>query len=590
MSFFEMNLNYFVDKIPGLQAFLERADRAALKMMNSRKGPWTAEVNGVLVQSRYNPEKEVSHLSKRHSGSLHLHIGLGLGYALKADSRGNQTDFLVFEPDPTVLLAAFEVHPVSQWVQEKQACLFIDRTVFLEALKENAAMTGHVLTYVCPYHKKVWAETVTMTLTQIRDIKASLSFEKQTHINRSRQVLMSTLSSLSYALDARPFQTDSASSSLVGLCRGMPMVIVSPGPSLEKNLADLIPYRRKVRIMALARSVPVLKRFGIEPDFLVHIEFQDFISLIEHSTNLAETIFLLPYQCHFRYFQFPARAHYVYYSAYNLMLKWFQIQGVLPRQSPVPTGGSVAHDALGLALVMGASPVVLIGQDLALGPDQSNFSQNIKNDLKPLAGYFGGTVPSPGNYRQFHRWFEEFAETARVEYPAQMLLNCTEGGSFIEGFERRSLRDAAHLCFESRDELAFPIPLPEQGSILEGAGVEHVVKTLKKIREKVGRIQVLNRYVLTQIRERLSTYDHDRLTLPPELMEMDRQFSEAGKELFFYAAFFQEAIYEAREYEPSVKNPGTVLTRMKIIHSASLRSSSEVLKLLEKCMCMIRKL
>jgi cob(I)alamin adenosyltransferase len=56
-----------------------------------------------------------------------------------------------------------------------------------------------------------------------------------------------------------------------------------------------------------------------------------------------------------------------------------------------------------------------------------------------LPGWAGGTVPSSFMFAMFHRWF---VETAKREAGPVQILNCTEGGAYIDGMTHLPLAEA----------------------------------------------------------------------------------------------------------------------------------------------------
>ena len=73
--------------------------------------------------------------------------------------------------------------------------------------------------------------------------------------------------------------------------------------------------------------------------------------------------------------------------------------------------------------------------------DKGQSTNKVVESLLSLPGYFGGTVPTRTNYYSFHGGFVQLAKIeASTEYPIP-LINSTEGGAYIEGFDHISLQD-----------------------------------------------------------------------------------------------------------------------------------------------------
>jgi hypothetical protein len=145
--------------------------------------------------------------------------------------------------------------------------------------------------------------------------------------------------------------------------------------------------------------------------------------------------------------------------------------------------GSVSTLAFSLAQRLGCSPIVLVGQDLAytngqtyangtpyegsrvkLSADGSQIEHErsaalkatngkliSKEPLLPAVAWGGqGTVHSTFGFSAVRSWFELAADVLRYDRPDQRLVNATEGGGRIAGFEELTLAEVL-------------APLPELG-------------------------------------------------------------------------------------------------------------------------------
>jgi hypothetical protein len=65
-----------------------------------------------------------------------------------------------------------------------------------------------------------------------------------------------------------------------------------------------------------------------------------------------------------------------------------------------------------------------------------------REKVMTLPGYYGGTVLTKRDYAMFHADFEHRAEMENTKCNPIRLLNCTEGGAYIKGFEHIPLAEA----------------------------------------------------------------------------------------------------------------------------------------------------
>lgn len=230
---------------------------------------------------------------------------------------------------------------------------------------------------------------------------------------------------------------------------GRPAIIVSPGPSLSRNIQALKAAQGRALLIAPLQTLRRLHLEGIRPDFAVVLDSHDHASaprdfigdipdawlpdLIASSSAHAN---VLSRFAQARVYFFDAGGPLEHLLARAMSAPW-----------PVLSAGSVAITCLRLAHHWGCSPIALVGQDLAFAADGQRYATGAGRDapapqaLCELPGYHGGTVQTAPDYFLFHHQFQELAATYRVERPELQLFNCTEGGAAIAGFDPLPLRD-----------------------------------------------------------------------------------------------------------------------------------------------------
>ena len=246
--------------------------------------------------------------------------------------------------------------------------------------------------------------------------------------------------------------------------KGRAAIVVSPGPSLEKNVDLLKKVRGKVLVICVLHAFKELQRRGIIPDIVIHIDPADLKTLYSRKNDKKVS--------HWEEWiednDFKGVSHLIVSNLsapnmYNLDAKktmWMSpglpIGEYLPEKSHDYTriGGSVSHAAFDLAVEFGCSSIALIGQDLARSIDGDLYAKNA--DLKfneeeekeekrralgadvEVKGYYGDTVLSNNTFVYFRRTYEEFAE--ELKGTEIKVFNCTEGGAFINGFKHITLK------------------------------------------------------------------------------------------------------------------------------------------------------
>jgi hypothetical protein len=255
-------------------------------------------------------------------------------------------------------------------------------------------------------------------------------------------------------------------------------IIVSPGPSLDKNIDQLKKLDGKALVIAVSHSLEFLKSKNIIPDVVLHVDpnvnieryFKGFefekVELVVLSATTAPALFALP----------SKNKAWIFANAYydNWLMELLGIEDY------TMWGSSVSVAALKLASEWGCKKVAVIGQDLSFPPGKyyagntyapesiiGMFEESEKNRQFMLPGYYGGEVVTKNDYRVYHSQFQELAKDLKKRCKMK-LYNCTEGGADIQGFKNCSLEEfiSKRLNTEDRSKKSlFSANLNEVSSI-----------------------------------------------------------------------------------------------------------------------------
>ena len=226
----------------------------------------------------------------------------------------------------------------------------------------------------------------------------------------------------------------------------VPMIIVSAGPSLNKNMQELKRAKGKALIIAVDAAVNPLVRNGIIPDINICVDPSKGEEYI--SEKGAEQV---PLVCGMNAGRALTRTHTgvkILFSDNNVYTrKFFDDNGI--DIVALSTGGSVSTNAYSLARYLNAKRVILVGQDLAFTNDESHAKGSVRGDetLEEITGdyvviedtdIYGNPVKSSEMFKIFRMWFEKQIEL----FPEIRLIDATEGGALIKGSEVMTLSEA----------------------------------------------------------------------------------------------------------------------------------------------------
>ena len=254
--------------------------------------------------------------------------------------------------------------------------------------------------------------------------------------------------------------------------KNRPAVIVSPGPSLAKQLPALREAQGRVCIVCGTHSLHVLKRAGIKPDITLiadpgdharhfaGIEPED-MGLVGIAVTARPQEFELPLP---RRFAFAGNGQIDSWISASVGENW-----------AVSTGGSVACCCMSLAQRLGCNPIVFIGQDLSFESGGRYYSEgsldedvsveqmdggtwkmshadggmamNLQRSVQ-IPGYYGGMVNTSQPLHAFWTWFEAISARDRNKF---RFINSTEGGARIPSMEQMPFSEALSLAQEPFD-------------------------------------------------------------------------------------------------------------------------------------------
>ena len=230
-------------------------------------------------------------------------------------------------------------------------------------------------------------------------------------------------------------------------------IIVSTGPSLDKQLATLKKFVPYATIISLDASYPILAKHGIVPDYVTSIE------RVEATSSFFKK----------RYGKFDKDIYFIVASLTHRKT----IENIKPRRLVLTMrpqqselifklddygylgiGHSTANQAYQLAYVLGHKNIVLIGQDLAFAPDGSSHAKGHAfaqaDEYLYVTAYGGeGEVRTTYVWDKFKNQFENDIEESSKE--GVITYNCTEGGARIAGAtEKPFLETMSELCKDKK--------------------------------------------------------------------------------------------------------------------------------------------
>lgn len=296
-------------------------------------------------------------------GVVALGFGLGHHVATVARALARTGILLCFEPDIPLLRAVLERVDHGDWIRRANLVLIThadDSAPISEAISGaeglftlGAAFLEH------PACRARLGNTLDAFATRFTDVLRAARTTILTTLVQSEATLRNLLMNADWYVSSRGI------SDLRDAARARPAVVVSAGPSLQRNLHLLAQpgIRDRVVIIAVQTVLKTLLAKGIRPHFVTALDHHEISRRFYEGLSAADvegvTLVAEPRANPAILDAFPGAIRCVHDD-------WLEdiLRDVAPPKGSLPAGATVAHLAYSLARHLGCDPVIMIGQDL----------------------------------------------------------------------------------------------------------------------------------------------------------------------------------------------------------------------------------
>ncbi len=446
------------------------------------------------ICSKYDPLKEaerfVGSIEEYDAETLFIIYGLGLGYHIEEliNSVSENNKILILEPDWQVFKKANELVDLQKIISNPNIFILVgnssENVVKILWAYINASNANNFQFLPFSNYNKVFNDFYNEVTKVLKE-----------HV-MTVQVLLSTVSYFSYDYNKNMFSNiasileSSKIQDLENKFKNVPAVIVSAGPSLDKNIKELKAAKGKALILSGGRTVKALLENGIEPDIVFSIDAGDIAydtlqGKAENDFPLITTVISSDkvVEAH------RGKKMYMNVSEYKGLVDYLGDREI----DTMLQGGSVANTMLSCAKFMGCNPVIFIGQDLAYTDKKvhavnstiTGHVNDVEKGTLEVEDINGNTVQTSKVFLSFLRWFEMFIESnSDIKY-----IDATEGGAKIKGTEITTLKECIQdycvedLNIEERVKELF------EGEPADSKVVDECIGKLKEIKRDLEKVR-----------------------------------------------------------------------------------------------------
>ncbi|MBZ9636021.1 motility associated factor glycosyltransferase family protein [Clostridium sp. FP1] len=313
--------------------------------------------------------------------------------------------------------------------------------------------------------------------------------------------------------------------------KGMPAIIVSAGPSLEKNIDLLKAIQDKFIIITGGRTLKTLLNEGVKPDFVCSVDPGEYsYKVFEKELHSDVTLVFSEVSNHELVEE---------YKGGKVFFKDIDFKDITDNLLGVDVdclwqGGSVAHVCISLGAYLGCDNIVFIGQDLAYTnnkyhADSAKTNRNNvidkDDDYIYVDDIYGEKVPTTIAL-DFYR---KKIEAMMLEYKNVTFINSTEGGAHIKGTLIKSLQQSINEysyneCIDKNiEDLLNSKPLVNK---------QIVYKNIIKILKSIKTIEELCKNAIVDTSKMYKYYDKNiLLDINYILDKLDKVDSKLNKEV-----------------------------------------------------------
>ena len=285
--------------------------------------------------------------------------------------------------------------------------------------------------------------------------------------------------------------------------KNKPAIILSAGPSLEKNIDLIKTCYEEFIIISGGRTLSKLEKINVKPDIFVIVDGGErSYDLVKNNLNIDSPLVFCNYTNEKIVEKHKGKK---IYASTGVDF----IGSILKKeQKPRFEGGSVAHASINTAIHLGCNPIIFIGQDLAYTNDKVHADfckftndkyiheevlENIKKESDIfIDDIYGNKVRTSTILNAFKENIEQIIKKNKnIKF-----INATEGGAFINGAEVMMLKDVISLYGNNKIEnkvldLNSTLKQEEKNKVIDE--FEKSIQYLRDIKIKCSKLIELNR-------------------------------------------------------------------------------------------------
>ena len=502
-NIFQKNINALAQKNETLARELLTYIPTDVPELKQENGAYNLFYKNQYLHNPINPlgeAQEIFAMAENSPVAIHLVYGLGLGYLFQVASLNSEGTVILYEPDLNIMRIVFNLVDFSNDILKKNVYVTNNLEQLSECIYQKSNTKNSPLLLSTTSYRELNRENFASLINELQQMIGrfglDLKYTKERFWGLTRN-LIKNLPNLVHETPIAEFRNRFT---------GQTAVVVSAGPSLDRNIETIKKYRGNIVLIVVGTAIKTLYKHGIKPDFLCLIEAYDSSKQIQ-GLDLSDVYFITEPTANnsLRQFEFKDTFSHI---ANNLPINdwWSKLADIDIRE--YSSKGTVSYTALNCARILGCSKIIIVGQDLAYvegqcyskdsaykdlvcqynnetkkweitAKDFASFCNSLSNSqneevriktaqkrlenlnasLYYVKGINGDMIPTESVYATFIKPLTEFTEI----YNDRKYINASMIGAQIDGFENLTLEEALNDTQkiedrELKNEFRYDIP------------------------------------------------------------------------------------------------------------------------------------
>lgn len=455
-----------------------------------------------LLNSYYDAESASAQWAKQfesddiNENSIIIVFGLSDGKSiLELCKKRSDCRILIYEPCEEIFWKAMHYDKVVELVELENVCLLVKgvcEEYFFHVLQSVLNYSNYqlVVQSILPNYLQLFRKEYQEMLDAYKSVVELIIFTRNTKILRGIEIQHNA-----YRL-AKDMIGGYSHMQLVNIVKekkmeDIPAILVAAGPSLDKNVKELKKAKNRAFLMVVDTALNTVLENGIMPDMTMSVDSRKPLTLFKNE-KFRDIPIALAMNSNKGVVEGNRAKHFYEVDEQSYLKKI--LDGLGKETIQLPTGGSVANNALSLLHKMGFKTIILVGQDLAYpggvghteaayGKERNKIDVTRKRYIEVEDNY-GKKVLTEANMNIYRKWIENYIGA----YEELRVINATEGGAKIAGTQFMRLSEAIEQNCQREIDAA---QLLDVESYFSDGEREEFEQEMKKIPEQIEALENL---------------------------------------------------------------------------------------------------